>query len=83
MRLDSIYMLIIAIGESLKNLDNITNRDLLNRYSEIDWKDAKGMRDIISHHYFDVDEEIVLDVCRTHMPRLAETVRCMLADLGK
>jgi uncharacterized protein with HEPN domain len=56
-KLDAICMLIIAIGESLKNIDKMTDQKLLENYAEIDWKGAKGMRDIISHHYFDVDAE--------------------------
>ena len=45
-RLDSICMTLIAVGESLKNLDKITDRTLLNRHPEIDWKGAMGLRDI-------------------------------------
>jgi uncharacterized protein with HEPN domain len=48
-KLDAICMVIIAVGESLKNVDKITNKKLLAQYPEIDWKGAKGMRDIISH----------------------------------
>ena len=44
--------MLIAIGESLKNLDKITGGSLLAKYPEVDWKGAKGARDIISHHYF-------------------------------
>ncbi len=40
-KLDSICMLIIAIGESLKNIDKITNGKLLAQYPEINWKGAK------------------------------------------
>ena len=58
-KLDAICMQLIAIGESLKRLDKITNGELLGEYPEIDWKGAKGMRDVISHHYFDVDAEII------------------------
>jgi len=61
-KLDAICMQLIAIGESLKNIDKITNGDLLKDYHQVDWKRAKGMRDIISHHYFDLDAEIVYDV---------------------
>ena len=53
-KLDSICMQLIAIGESLKNIDKITNKELIEKYPQIDWKGAKGMRDIISHHYFDI-----------------------------
>jgi len=35
-KLDGICMLIIAIGESLKNIDKITNNELLPEYPEID-----------------------------------------------
>jgi uncharacterized protein with HEPN domain len=40
-------MMLIAIGESLKNLDKVTGGTLFSRYPEVDWKGAKGIRDII------------------------------------
>lgn len=43
-KLDSICMLLIATGESLKNLDKITAGVLLSQYPQIDWKEAKGLR---------------------------------------
>lgn len=55
-RLDGIAMLYIAIGESQKNIDKITEGSLLADYPEIDWTGAKGFRDIIARHYFDIDE---------------------------
>ena len=58
--LDATCMLLIAIGESLKNLDKVTEGRLLPTCSSIPWKQIKGMRDIISHHYFDVDPALVL-----------------------
>lgn len=58
--LDAVCMLLIAIGESLKNLDKVTEGKLLPTYPSIPWKQVKGMRDIISHHYFDVDPAQVL-----------------------
>ena len=58
-KLDSICMQLIAIGEGLKNLDKVTNASLLIQYSEIDWKKAKALRDIISHHYFKIDAEAI------------------------
>ena len=58
--LDATCMLLIAIGESLKNLDKVTENKLLPTYPSIPWKQVKGMRDIISHHYFDVDPAQVL-----------------------
>jgi uncharacterized protein with HEPN domain len=51
-RLDAICMMLIAIGESLKYLDKISGGELLEYYPEVDWKGAKGIRDIISHQSF-------------------------------
>ena len=51
--LDSVCMKLVAVGESIKNLDKITNKQLLINYPSINWKDIMGMRDIIVHHYFD------------------------------
>jgi uncharacterized protein with HEPN domain len=62
-KLDAICMQLIALGESVKNLDKATGGELLARYPQIEWKKIMGMRDIISHHYFDMDAEIVFTVC--------------------
>lgn len=80
--LDSISMMLIAIGESCKNLDKITSGELLVRYPGVDWKGAKGMRDVISHHYFDINAEIVLSVCRKQIPFLRTTFESMLREFS-
>jgi len=80
-KLDSICMLLIAIGESLKNLDKITNNRLLPEYPQMDWKKAKGLRDIISHHYFDVNAEAIFDVCDTKIKLLADTIAKIIKDI--
>ena len=72
-KLDAICMLFIAIGESIKNLDKITNCELLARYPEIDWKGIKGFRDVIAHHYFDIDAEQIFWICKSQLPT-AKTV---------
>ncbi len=81
-KLDAICMLIIAIGESLKKVDKITDNNLLSGYPEIDWKGAKGMRDIISHQYFDIDAEEIFWVCSNRFKPLTETIRKIITDLS-
>jgi len=76
-KLDAICMQLIAIGESLKKLDKMTDGRLLARYPQIDWRGAKGMRDIISHHYFDVDAEAIYQVCKDRLGPLAEAIEKM------
>ena len=82
-KLDSICMQLIAIGESLKNLDKVAGSDFLGRYPQVDWKGAKGMRDIITHHYFDLDAEAVFNVCETNLPEMVPVLRRMIADVEK
>jgi len=51
-RLDGITMMLIAMGEQLKQLDAISSIDLNVRYPQVDWTGAKGIRDFLSHHYY-------------------------------
>lgn len=81
-KLDAICMQLIAIGESLKNLDKVTKRSLLQKYQQVDWKKAKGIRDVISHHYFDLNAEAIFDVCKNHIERLSHTIKKIIKDLS-
>src|SRR3989304_6376607 len=80
-KLDSICMLFIAIGEALKNIDKITGGSLLSQYPETDWKGAMGFRDIIAHHYFDIDAEEVFWICTHELAPLSATIKRMMGDL--
>ena len=79
-RLDAICMQLIVIGEAIKRLDRITGQRLLARYPEVDWRSAKGLRDIISHDYGGVDAAAVFDLCGRDIPVLIGTVQRMIAD---
>ncbi len=81
-KLDAICMQLIAIGESLKNLDKVTDGELLSKYPQVEWKGAMGIRDIITHHYFDLDAEAVYDACEQDIPGLTKTIVRMKADLS-
>ncbi|HNR12796.1 MAG TPA: DUF86 domain-containing protein [Thermodesulfobacteriota bacterium] len=80
-KLDAICMQLIAIGESLKKLDKATEYSLLPKYPQIDWKKVKGMRDVISHQYFDLDAEAVYSVCKNHLDPLADTIARIIKDM--
>lgn len=80
-RLESTCMLLIAIGEGVKGLDKLTEKKLFSQYPEIDWKGVMGMRDIIAHHYFDIDADVVFDVMKNNLPAVKKTVDRIIADL--
>ncbi len=75
-------MQLINIGEALKQIDKLTDKKLLKQYEKIEWARVMGMRDIITHHYFDIDSEIVYNVCAEHLPTLKITVETILNDLS-
>ena len=81
-KLDAICMQLIAIGESLKNLDKITDYSLLPKYPQIEWKKVKGMRDVISHNYFDLNAEAIYDVCQNHIDKLAQIIKKMIDEIS-
>ena len=82
-KLDSICMKLIAVGESLKNIDKITENTLLLQYPTVEWKKIKGIRDFISHHYFDLDAEVIYGICQNHIPELLNVLKQIKNDLSK
>jgi uncharacterized protein with HEPN domain len=81
-KLDAICMQLIAVGESIKHVDKITGGTLLPRYPQVEWKRVMGMRDVLTHHYFDLDAEVVYSVCAHHIRVLEQTIEVMLANLA-
>lgn len=81
-KLDSISMRLIAIGEGFKNVDKLTDNSLLVNYENIPWKNVKGIRDVLSHHYFDLDAETIYDVCDNHLEELLKVTREMIVELN-
>ena len=79
--LDAICMLLIAIGESLKNLDKVTDGELLPTYPSVPWKQVKGLRDIISHHYFDDDADQILWIVKNEITPLKNAINFFIAHL--
>ncbi len=82
-KLDSICMKLIAVGESLKKIDKVTDKNLLKNYPDIEWKKIIGIRDFISHHYFDLDAEIIFDICQSHINDLIGTLQTIKSHLEK
>ena len=79
-KLDSISMRLIAIGEAFKQIDKLTDKVLLASYPQIEWKQVKGIRDVLSHHYFDLDAEVIYYVCRDYLGDLLAVVWEMIGE---
>ena len=83
MILDSMCMQLIAIGEAVKKIDKETDKKLLKTYSQIPWREVAGMRDILSHHYFDLNAEVVFEVTTEHVATLQTVLKQIKEDISE
>lgn len=72
--LDGVCMKLIFIGESIKNIDKITQGKLLYKYPEIPWKEVMKQRDLIAHHYFRIDADSIYSTIKDDLPFLYQTL---------
>lgn len=79
-KLDAVSMRLQVIGEELKNVEKKAP-EFLERYPEVEWKKVIGLRDVISHHYVDINAEIIFDICKTKIPPLDAVVSRILEEL--
>lgn len=74
-------MLIESIGEGVRQIDKLTDGNLLPERPEIPWVDVIGIRNHIAHGYFDIDGDIVLNVIKEKLQPLQDAVRYFLQNL--
>jgi len=67
------------IGEALRCISN----DFRREHSDIPWKEIIGMRNILVHRYFDLDEDLVWKAIMRDLPDLKEKVRLAFEECDK
>lgn len=80
-KLDAACMVIIALGEAVKTLDKLTEKKLLPTYPSIDWKKVMGARDIMAHHYFEVDAEEVFSIIKNDLEPLKQAIAYFMKEV--
>ena len=80
-KLDAACMVIIALGEAVKTLDKLTEKKLLPTYPYIDWKKVMGARDIMAHHYFEVDADEVFNIIKNDLAPLKKAIDYFMEQL--
>ncbi len=73
-KLDSISMRLQTIGEAIKNILKTDKEALLSGASSDYWSNIVKLREIISHHYIDIDAEIVYEICDEELSELKENI---------
>jgi len=67
------------IGEAVGKLSN----EIKDNFPEVEWRDIKGMRNLLIHEYFGVDLDIVWKVLEDDIPILERTVKSILNQKNK
>ncbi len=74
-------MRIQTIGEALKNIDKHQNGFLESVAPQSYWSDIIRLRDLISHHYIDIDAETIYMICDEKLDALKENIKDLLKHL--
>jgi uncharacterized protein with HEPN domain len=74
--LQAILYNVMILGEAVKALP-VAYREA---HTEIDWRGAAGMRDILIHRYYSTDVDLVWDAITEKLPRLRDQITALLKD---
>ena len=77
MAFNACVMRLQVIGEHVGKLLK-ENGEVLKGYDDIPWNAIYGMRNIISHEYANIDEEIVVSVIHKDLPKLKIVIEELL-----
>jgi len=80
-KLDAISMRLQSIGEAIKSLLKRDAEVLLQQREKDYWSDIIKLREIISHHYVDIDAEIIFDICTDDLPELKKSIQQSKTEL--
>ena len=65
---DGVVRNLEVIGEAVKNIPE----NIKSKKPEVEWKKIAGLRDILIHAYFGIDEDIVWDAVKNKLLELKE-----------
>jgi uncharacterized protein with HEPN domain len=75
---DAVVLNLQIIGEATKHIPD----SVKEKYPDVDWRRIAGLRDVIAHGYFGLNEHILWDLVQNRVPQLQEQVRHILAKEG-
>ena len=76
MRLDAVIRNLQIIGEAIKKIPD----SLQKRYPNIPWQGIAGLRNRVTHVYFDVDINIIWDVVHSELPVLKTQIQEIIGE---
>ena len=67
---DAVVRNLEIIGEAAKKLPS----ELKGSLPDIEWRKISGLRDLLAHAYFGIDDDILWDVIQNKIPPLAKKI---------
>ncbi len=65
------------IGEASNHLSS----ELKSKFSDIQWAQITGMRNIFAHEYFGIDSGVVWEIIKNDIPELKEKIEHILKSI--
>jgi len=75
--IDGVVRNLEVIGEAVKHLPD----DFKSQHPDVEWSKISGLRDILIHAYFNVDNEILWEIVQDKLPELKVRVKELLATI--
>ncbi|MBF0507243.1 MAG: DUF86 domain-containing protein [Nitrospirae bacterium] len=66
-----------VIGEAAGSISD----ELKSRYPDVDWRTIKDFRNVLSHEYFGIDNEIVWGIITEKLPFLKNQINLILRSI--
>lgn len=66
------------IGEASR----VISADIREQHPEVPWSQMIGMRNILTHNYFEIDIEVVWSVAERNLPSLKRQIEIILQELS-
>lgn len=82
-RLAGNCMLIQVIGEGVNKIEKMTEGKFLILRPEIPWKKVVGMRNRISHGYFDLDAGYIENILKEDLSPLMEAIDALIENVER
>jgi len=73
-KMEAILMRFQASGEALKNISKRDEKFLLQTGTKDYWDKIIRFRDLLSHHYTDIQADEIFDICQNKIDELEEKI---------